>query len=69
MYLDGLPVLHVIDEGTRFSAARFLPNVETKTVWRVFLECWVTIYTGLPQKILVDQGSNFGPLFASIAAN
>ena len=29
--IDGRPVLHIVDEGTRFSAARFLPDVSTKT--------------------------------------
>ena len=29
MYLDGRPVLHIVDEATRFSAARFLPKTTT----------------------------------------
>ena len=59
MILDGEPVLHIVDEATKFSAARFLPNTETKTIWNILLSCWASIYTGLPNKILVDQGSNF----------
>ncbi len=68
MYLDSKPVLHIVDEGTRFSAARFLPNVSTTTIWQTFLECWVAIYSGLPYRILVDQGSAFGSTFATINA-
>ena len=30
--------------------------------------CWVSIYTGLPHTILVDQGSYFGKTFADIGA-
>ncbi len=48
--LDGKPVLHIVDEGIRFSAARFVPDVSTKTIWRTFLECWAAVYTGLPHK-------------------
>ena len=29
MYLDSKPVIHIVDEGARFSAARFLGNVST----------------------------------------
>ena len=68
MYIDGKPVLHIVDEGTHFSAAAFLPDVSTKTIWTTILECWAAIYTGLPHKILVDQGSQFGELFVSIGA-
>ena len=68
MYLEGKPVLHIVDEATRFSAARFLSDVSTKTIWRAILECWGTIYTGLPNRMLVDQGSAFGKLFISMGA-
>ena len=31
MYINSKPALHVIDEATRFSAARFLRDISTKT--------------------------------------
>lgn len=62
MYIGGKPVLHIVDEGTKFIAARFLLDVSTKTVWRTLLEIWVKIYTGLPNRMVVDQGSAFGGL-------
>lgn len=67
MTIDGKKVLHVVDEGTRFSAARFLDDESTATVWKTLIECWVAIYTGLPNRIIVDQGSNFGPSFIHMA--
>ena len=67
MTIDGKKVLHVVDEGTRFSAARFLDDESTVTVWKTLIECWVAIYTGLPNRIIVDQGSNFGPTFIHMA--
>ena len=68
MYVDGKPVLHILDEGTKFSAAKFLPDVSTKTIWRTLLQIWVMIYTGLPDRMMVNQGSAFGGLFVDLAA-
>lgn len=70
MYIDSSPVLHIVDEGTRFAVARFLPDMSTKTVWDTLLSCWASIYTGLPNRILVDQGTNLGKSepFFSLAA-
>jgi hypothetical protein len=59
MYLCGSPVLHVIDRGTTFSAARFLPSSDRVTVWITFIYCWASIYTGFPDAMLTDQGSVF----------
>ena len=66
--IDSKPVLHIVDEGTRFSAAKFVPDVSTKTLWSTILECWAMIYTGLPNRMLVDQGSYFGETFATLGA-
>lgn len=66
MYIDGKAVLHIVDEGTRFSAARFLPDNRTATIWKLLLVCWANIYTGLPNRIITDQGSNFGKFFVHI---
>ncbi len=60
MYIDSMPVLHIVDEATRFSAAQFLANIGTKAIWDALLRCWATVYTGLPNRILVDQGSQLG---------
>ena len=70
MYIESMPILHIVDESTRFFAARFLPNVSTKAIWDTLLSCWASIYTGLPNRILVDQGSNVGKSepFISLAA-
>ena len=68
MYINVRAILHIIDEGTNFSAARFLPDVSTKSIWKTILECWATICTGLPNRMLLDQGSAFGPLLVSIGA-
>lgn len=66
MVLDGDPVLHIVDDGTKFSAARFLPDVSTDTIWKTIVECWSSIYTDLPNRILTDQGSQFGEKFIDL---
>lgn len=68
MYFDGKPVQHIVDEGTHFSSARFIDDMSTKNIWATTLECWATIYIGLPRKILVDQGTQLGDLFVSLGA-
>lgn len=59
MFLDKIPVLHVVDTQTHFSSAVFLHSQSTEAVWHAFLECWATLYTGYPDKMRVDQGSQF----------
>ena len=33
IHLDGLPVLHIVEESTRFSSARFLTKMTTDVMW------------------------------------
>lgn len=57
MYIDTNPILNVVDEARKFSADKFLPGLRTKQVWDTFVECWCLIYTGVPNRILGDQGT------------
>jgi hypothetical protein len=59
MYIENRPVLHIVDRGTRFSAARFLAKVDTETVWTTFVRAWSSLYIGFPHSMLTDQGSVF----------
>lgn len=68
MYLKNRPVLHLVGEGTDLSAAKFVPDLSRATFWTNILEFLATVYTSLPYKIVVDQGSAFGDLFASLGA-
>jgi hypothetical protein len=47
----------IVDAGTTFMSALFLPAASSKAVWDAFLQCWTTIYTGFPDAILTDKGS------------
>ena len=61
MYMDSpaLPVLHVVDEATRFQAARFLKDISTSTVWNTLRNCWMDTYLGPPDFITHDSGTQF----------
>ena len=58
-------MLHIVDSATHFSAARFLDShsetyvQSTEGVWLAFMQTWVTLYTGYPNRLRTDQGSIF----------
>ena len=59
MYIDGLPLLHIVDEGTRFQAGRWLQNISAKHTWDTLRMCWIDTYMGPPDIITTDAGKNF----------
>ena len=59
MYIDNSPILHVVDEATRFQAARWLSNVSAKHTWDTLRLCWIDVYLGPPDYIHHDAGKNF----------
>ncbi|RAL67593.1 hypothetical protein DID88_008346 [Monilinia fructigena] len=59
MYIAGEPVLHIVDEATRYQAARFLDNISAKHTFDTLRECWIDVYIGPPDYIIHDAGKNF----------
>jgi hypothetical protein len=59
MYIEGRAVLHIIDEATRYNAARWLPNLSAKTTWDTLRMAWIDTYMGPPDFIVTDAGKNF----------
>ena len=59
MYIDGQPVLHVVDEATRYNAARWIGNVSAQNTWNVLRMIWIDMYLGPPDFIVSDAGKNF----------
>jgi Reverse transcriptase (RNA-dependent DNA polymerase) len=59
MYIDGRPVLYVVDTGTVFGVATFLDEQSFGSVWNALLRCWSTMYVGFPMSMLTGQGSIF----------
>ena len=59
MYIQGNPVLHVVDEATRFQAARWLPSISAEATWEALRMCWLDVYAGPPDILVHDAGTNF----------
>ncbi len=59
LYLDGRPVLQVVDSSTSFQAARFLKDMSAKNAWDTLRICWIDTYQGPPEYIVHDAGKNF----------
>ena len=59
MYIDGKPVLHVVNNATAFQAAKFLRNMEVTTVWKALQLCWLNTYIDSPNIIVYDTDTNF----------
>ena len=61
-FINGQPVLHVVDSATAFQAAKFLNNKEQKAkdLWDAIMTCWINTYLGPPEWIVHDAGKNFG---------
>lgn len=58
-FIDGKPVLHVVDRGTHFSASEFLQGQSAEAIWNALINCWVSVYVGFPNVLSHDQGSAF----------
>jgi hypothetical protein len=60
MYLEGKPVLHIVDTATSFQNARFLTcSMTGKAIWQAIRACWIDTYVGPPDRIVVDAGTDF----------
>ncbi|KAJ8066993.1 hypothetical protein OCU04_004372 [Sclerotinia nivalis] len=58
-YIDGKPVLHLVDEAISYNAAIFLKDMFAKTVWNSVRKCWIDTYLGPPDYFIYDAGTNF----------
>ena len=59
MFINGKPVLHVVDMATSFQAARFLQNMTAKETWNALRAAWIDTYLGPPDIMISDAGKNF----------
>ena len=56
----------MVDSATHFSAAQFVEPPTTESVWETILTLWETVYTGLPNILVFDDGSKFRDTFVEI---
>ena len=69
MYIDGNPILHIVDEGTRYQAAQWLRNMTSEHIWDTLCYPWINTYQGPPDYIISDAGKNLvGKHFVQSAA-
>ena len=61
-YLDGKPVLYIIDEATSFITARFLKDESTRTVWDTLRTYWINTYLSPPDYFVHDAEKNFSSI-------
>ena len=59
MFIEGKPVLHIVDAAAAFQAARFLEDSSAKTTWDTLRCCWIDTYLGPADYITHDAGKNF----------
>ncbi|KAI1005361.1 hypothetical protein K3495_g2858 [Podosphaera aphanis] len=58
-FIDVRPVLHIVDEATRFQAAKFLKGQSTNDIWNAIRQSWIDVYVGQSDLIVHDTGKNF----------
>jgi len=46
IYINGSPILYVIDEATRFQVAKWLKDISAKDTWETLRYCWMDVYLG-----------------------
>lgn len=59
LYIQNKPVLHLVDEATRFQTGRWLRDISAKHVWDQLRSCWIDTYLGPPDFITSDAGKQF----------
>ena len=68
MHIEGDCVIHLVDEITRVSAARFVgKRVTTEKVWEDIRKCWSSVYTCMSYTIAVDEGTQHREIFEKLS--
>lgn len=70
LYVTSKPVLHIVDEATRFQTGRWLKEISARHLWEQLRSCWIDTYLGPPDFISADAGKQFiAREFKQYAAN
>eukprot|EP00171_Calliarthron_tuberculosum_P013661 IDg13661t1 len=56
-YIDGNPILHVVDEATRYQAALWLESASSDAIWAALRLCWIDVYLGSPDFFVHDAST------------
>lgn len=55
--LDGKNVVRIVDSATALQAARFLKYISAKSVWEAIRLCWIDVYQGPPDRLVLYAGT------------
>lgn len=67
MFINALPVLHMVDESTHFQAACYLKSQTTEEICKSLHQLWILLYLGPLDFSSVDQGSSY--IFKEMKSN
>ena len=59
MYIEGKPVLQLVDKALRFQAGRWLKNISAEHVWYQLRLSWINKYLGPPDLVTANAGKQF----------
>lgn len=59
MILDGRPMIHMVDEATDFTAAKFVKKPSAASIWRAIQHMWILTYMGPLDHLSVDHRSAY----------
>ena len=66
MFIEGAPVLHMIDDTTHSSAGQFVEPLTTESFRETILTLRANVYTVLLNALVFDDGSHFRDAFVEI---
>lgn len=58
-WVHGMRILHVVDTHTQYGNATIFRNKTAGSIWDAFVECWETIFIGVPRVLRLDQEASF----------
>lgn len=59
IWLDGAPILHIVDTHTHYQNAVFIRSNRAEDIWYASVEGWASLYLGYPNVIRLDQEDSF----------
>ena len=66
MYIEEAQTLHIVDDATHFIVAQFIDPLTTESIWENILMLRATVYTGLPNTLVFDDGSQLRDTFVEL---
>lgn len=55
MWIEGIPIIHIIDTHNGFQNAAVLRGKNSNDIWKCTVECWTYIYRRYPNRIRLDR--------------